>query len=136
MSELVTFQPGSPLSLLFVAINHYISTGDHFGEGIALGDGKGKGEPKPNETITILILVNRSLADDVEDFKKFKSKLESIKATFPINLQSHGTEQGMSQYSFNLYYHQVLKLTQVLTESPGPLGWGSMKPLIDKHYTK
>jgi hypothetical protein len=135
MSELITFQPGSPLSLLFVAINHYISTGDHFGEGIALGDGKGKGEPKPDEKFTIVIVVNRSLPVDIEDFQKFKSKLESLRNKFPIKLATHGTEQGFSQYSFALYYHQVPKLTQLLTESPGPLGWGSMKELIDTHFT-
>lgn len=134
MKELVTIQPGSPLSLLFVAINHYISTGDHLGEGMAIGDGKGKGEPKPNERFTIVILVNRSLPDDIEDFKKFKSKLESLEKTFPIKLSSHGTQEGFSQYSFDIYYHQVERLTQLLTESPGLLGWGSMKELIDKHY--
>lgn len=126
---------GTPLNLLFVAINHYVSTGDHIGEGIAQAEGpQRKGEPLPNELIQILILVNPALPTDTADFTKFKSRFSELEKEFSTRLESHGRQDNFLAHSFTIRYRQCESLTQALTEKPGPLGWGSMKPLIDQHF--
>jgi len=83
---------GEPLSLLFVAINHYISTGDHIGEGIALEEGSQK--------VRVVVAVNTTLKDDREDFLKFKSKFDAIKLKFQTRLDDHGREGIFHTHSF------------------------------------
>ncbi len=51
-----------------MVINHYISTGDYIGTGIAMPEGPQiarRGEPHPDDRISILLLVNTTLKDDL-----------------------------------------------------------------------
>jgi len=133
----LTILKDTPLNLLFVAINHYVSTGDHLGEGFALPEGPQrhtKGEPHAQDKVRILILVNLSNKTDIEDYEKFRSRFNQLAPEFKTRLENMGKEQNMQVYSFVVKYEQVPELTQKLTEKPGPLGWGSMKDLIDKHF--
>lgn len=117
---------GEPLSLLFVAINHYISTGDHIGEGIALEEGSQK--------VRVVVAVNTTLKDDREDFLKFKSKFDAIKLKFQTRLDDHGREGIFHTHSFAVAKKDIELMTQAFTEAPGALGWGSMKGLIEKNF--
>lgn len=116
---------GEPLSKLFIAINHYISTGDHFGEGTAMENGK--------DEVLIFILVNINLKDDREDFEKFKSKFDQISKSFDTRLIDRGSNRGFHTYVFSLRKESIQDMAVELLRNPGPLGWGSMKALIDKH---
>lgn len=114
---------GEPLSLLFMAINHYISTGDHLGEGVAIEEGPQKAR--------VVVTVNMALKDDKEDFQKFKAKFEEIRAKFQTRLDDHGRNSIFHTHSFVILKKDIEAMAQAFTESPGPLGWGSMKKLID-----
>lgn len=102
---------GEPLSLLFVAINHYISTGDHIGEGIALEEGSQK--------VRVVVAVNTTLKDDREDFLKFKSKFDAIKLKFQTRLDDHGREGIFHTHSFAVAKKDIELMTQAFTEAPG-----------------
>lgn len=114
-----------PINRLMLAINHYISTGDNIGEGIATPDG---------DKVRVLIAVNKVMQQDKEDFQAFKAKFKEIKGRFKLTLNDHGSQGLFHMYSFLIEESQIDNLAVALTESPGPKGWGSLKPLIDKHF--
>lgn len=114
---------GEPLSLLFMSINHYISTGDHLGEGIAIEEDA--------QRVRVVVTVNTTLKDDKEDFEKFKAKFDEIKAKFQTRLIDHGRTSIFHTHSFVIAKKDIEAMSQAFVESPGPLGWGSMKKLID-----
>ena len=66
--ELIPIADG-PLKRLIIAINHYISTGNHFGEGFALGEGS---------RVRIVIPVNLYMERDQKDFEAFRSRLDVL----------------------------------------------------------
>lgn len=112
-----------PLNRLFFAINCYISTGDHIGEGFATDAGLGK--------FMILIPVNPKLPPDLKDFAAFRSRFQEIAGRFHTTLEYQGLSAGMEIYSFVLAENRVDEMAKVLRECPGPLGWGSQKPRVD-----
>lgn len=122
---------GTPVNRLFFALNHYISTGDHVGEGIALDSAV------PGVTI-FAVPVNRHMEQDREDWRRLLARLKEIEADESLNLPVRITEEGQ-QGLFDLYLLHVPtptldELSRVLREKPGPLGWGSMKATIDTHH--
>ena len=114
---------GTPLNRVFHGINHYISTGDLMGEGIAIPF---------EDKLKIVVLVNPTLPTDVEDWCKLKSKLEHI--SFPaFVLEVHGKiPPNFDAYMITVAESDLDAFADVLMEKPGPLGWGSTKDLIDK----
>ena len=132
----ITALRNSPLNGLFLAINHYVSTGDHLGEGVAMPEGEQRhatGEPHKDDQIRVIVAMDIGNPTDVADFEKFRSKFSKIAIEFDTNLTHEGVHGGMRIYTFVIRYRQCEKMAQRLTESPGPLGWGSPKELIDKH---
>lgn len=137
MQNVTALGNNTPLSRLFVAINHYISTGDHIGEGNAIPEGPSisrTGEPHPADKIRIILLVNTTDKADLSDFEKFKSRFSQVAKDFNTKLESGGRERHFLVYTFVIKYGFCNELAQKLTEQPGPLGWGSMKELIEKHF--
>lgn len=137
MSQSITALDKTPLNRLFVAINHYISTGDHIGEGIAVPEGPQRhtqGEPHPDDKLRVLLMVNTTDPVDRSDFEKFKSRFSQLEKGFGTRLEDGGRQAHFAVNSFVIQYKQTEPLAQALTEQPGPAGWGSMKPLIDKHF--
>ena len=114
----------TPLNQLFLAINHYISTGDHVGEGMA----------NEHEThLQVIIPVNQTNPVDREDFTKFRSRWEELQGKFSTELVDNGEHQQFRLYTFNINPSDMDELAKELTKRPGPLGWGSMYGLIQKH---
>ena len=111
-----------PLNTLFLAINQYISTGDHIGEGIALPSGK---------NLDVVIAVNKTDPTDQEDFKKFRARIaEIIEPLVTLNKDSR-SDARFDYWILQLKERDLPKLTQALIDQEGPLGWGSPKPLAD-----
>lgn len=133
----VTFFSDKPLNRLYFAINHYVSTGDHIGEGVSMPEGPQRhptGEPHPDDKIRIVILVNSTNPTDIADFEKFQSRFSQIAPRFKTQLMHAGKQQHFLVKEFVIRYGQADELARALTEEPGPLGWGSMKDLIEKHF--
>lgn len=123
-----------PLNRLFVALNHYISTGDHVGEGVATPEG----------TIHQVLLAHRpSDATDAADWEKLQARLDELKSQglglkltdegrVP-NVPGPGGPQQMHLHALHVPTGQVAWLTSLLREKPGPLGWGSFYETLRAH---
>jgi hypothetical protein len=125
MTDITFVQQGEPLSELYLAINHYVSTGDHLGEGVAADAGPGR--------FRVLLAVNRALPQDVADWECFRSRFAELQREFGLRLQREGASMGMEMWAFEVREDQVGPLAGALRARPGRLGWGSLKPLIDRH---
>lgn len=121
----ITPLTGTPINRLFFAINHYVSTGDHFGEGMAA--------PSAPGWVTILIPVNVSLQQDQADFEAFRSRFDELAAEFGLTMAWHGEEGGFELWSFDVREQDADRLATALRERPGKAGWGSGKAVIDRH---
>lgn len=133
----ITALRDTPVNRLFFAINHYVSTGDHLGEGISVAEGPQAPAaplPNPNDRLRIMLLVNSTDPIDRNDYQKFTSRFNELADSFGTELKTNGHQEQFFVYSFSLAYGQCDALAQALTERPGPLGWGSMKGLIERHF--
>jgi hypothetical protein len=121
---MIHFITNTPMNRVFFAINHYVSAGDHIGEGIAM--------PVDDNKIRFLIPVNPNLPLDVEDWNKFNSKLQEI--TFPaFKLENHGkTPPHFIMHTILVAEKDLTAFADALMEKPGKMGWGSPKTLIDR----
>ena len=63
----------TPLNRLYLAINHYISTGDHIGEGISNDLGS---------HIQMMVAVNQANPTDQQDFRNSSLASKSCKKSF------------------------------------------------------
>lgn len=110
---------------LFWAINHYVSTGTHIGEGVATRDG---------DNWTFIIPVAIGSKQDQADMATFRSRLDSI--TVPATIGYMG-ELGESEcWILSVADSDLHSLTEALIEAPGSLGWGSGKAVIDSFVWK
>lgn len=118
-----------PINDLFLAINHYVSTGDHIGEGVAL--------PEPDGRVLIQIPYNPRNATDADDFKRFASRMAEIAVADP-SLQFPVKDMGKTPHftigGFVIGQDQMRALARELVRDGGLLGFGSGKRLIDQHF--
>lgn len=125
----------SPINRLFFAINHYVSTGDHIGEGVVLpepGTPHRDDEPYPEDRLRFLIPVRTASDQDLDDFASFRSRFEELQDTFTTRLEASGSEGAFGLWSFAIAYRQADALAKALRRRPGPKGWGSPKATIDQ----
>jgi hypothetical protein len=62
------------------------------------------------------------------------TRFNQLAAQFKTKLDQYGQQGPFQINTFTIRYGQTEELAQKLVEEPGPLGWGSMKALIDKHF--
>jgi hypothetical protein len=118
-----------PINDLFLAINHYVSTGDLYGEGVALDLG--------GDLRLVQIPYDPKSADDAEDYRKFSVRLGEI-------LQQHRDLAGPLKTldrlprfviaGFEIDEGRMRDLARELVRHPGSAGWGTGKALIDQHF--
>ena len=127
----------SPVNRLFLAINHYVSTGDHVGTGMALPSDdaimRGDGTPHPNDRLMIVIPVRTADDRDLDDFNAFRSRFDQLAHRFGLVLEPLENEGEMGVWGFGIRYRYCDALADALIEQPGPAGWGSCKDLIDEY---
>lgn len=121
----ITIVSGQPLNALMIAINHYISTGEYVGEGIAIPEADGR--------TLVLLAVSLSDPTDAEDFRRFRARWDEIAPTLGLRIGFGGVEHGMEMWNFRIAPAQMPALTAALRERPGPLGWGSLYPILAEH---
>ncbi len=118
-------QSGSqPLRRLFFAINHYISTADHIGEGVAMDAG---------DRLRVCIPVNLEMVQDREDWAAFRSRFDELAADFDTRLEDLDADGDMRLWTFLVDPNRLEDLATALMSRPGPAGWGSGKAVIDAH---
>lgn len=123
----ITPKQNEPLNRLLFAINHYVSTGDHVGEGIALPTGR---EGDPSREQLVMIPVNTKMEQDREDFAAFGARLNEL----GWELEKMGRDGIFEFYALRIREDEMDALAEKLRERPGQEGWGSMKETIDKHF--
>lgn len=109
---------------LIVAVNQYVSTGDHIGEGIAA-------ETADRKRYLLYIPVGKYSPLDQEDFKRLEARI----AELPLDLLLLPEPTPHPQFDFyilSLRQEDADTLIDLLLERPGPLGWGSPKPLVEE----
>lgn len=113
---------------LFLAINHYISTGDHVGEGIAL--------PDPEDGLRVLVPYDPDNKTDNEDAVRLQRRVSEIMdaRTMPLAMDHEGRSGKFAVLVILVGEKDARRLAQELVRTPGPGGWGSMKALIDQHF--
>jgi hypothetical protein len=134
----LTFMQESPLNRLFLAINHYVSTGDEAGTGMVLPSDdavmRADGTPLPDDKLTIAIPVRITDDRDLDDFNAFRSRFDQLAPRFGLTLEPLQADGDMGVWGFAIRYRYCDALAEALTERPGPAGWGSCKPLIDEYF--
>jgi hypothetical protein len=120
MMEIYTTQA---ISRVILAINHYISTGDFIGHGMAIAR---------EDKLEFIVLVNPNLPADVTDWGRLKSKLQEVQYP-PFELESLGftLDSNFLANTITLAETDLIAFADALIERPGPLRWGSQKYLID-----
>lgn len=112
---------------LILAVNHYVTTADCVGDGTAWEEGG---------MLCLVIAVNRGLPQDQRDFETLRSRMGELQGQG--NWRLRFAERGMP---FDFWMLEVAcsdadRLIDQLVAAPGPLGWGSPKPLVDKLLAK
>ena len=118
----------SPMSCLVQAINHFVSTGDHFGEGRIL-------HAKTGDWLVVLACnVNDEI--DVEDMRKFESRFKEVIEETAIDARLEKGEEvnGCRSYLLHVHDPDMLPLAQALISAAGEAGWGSMYPYIQRYF--
>jgi hypothetical protein len=127
----VTPVENTPINRVFFALNHYISTGDHVGEGIAMEAG---------DSIIFAILHRPREWEDKDNWERLKARVEElIDERFPVAIQDLGWAPGPSgdQQEFRAWGIRVRRseldaFAGKITEKPGPKGWGSMRTFLER----
>ena len=116
MTDIVyLYQP--ELNRLFIAINHYVSTGDRIGEGVATVE---------EDRLQILLPVKARDPRDAEDFRRFCARFDELAPRFGLSLEFKANAIGMDVWGFLIDPDQIDALSSALRERAGPLGWGSI----------
>lgn len=119
----ITFRSGTAANRLLFAINHYVSTGDHIGEGIVA--------PIGGDRFLIPIPVNRTLSADQADFACFRSRFNELAPDYGTQLEYAGGNGVFDFWHFSIRADQMDALAADLRARPGPKGWGSEKAKIE-----
>ena len=114
-----------PIYELLVAMNHYISTGDHIGEGNALID---TSKPGPNR-LGVVVPVDPKNSIDVRDFELLQLRLTEIAAENgpSVELENHGSMDRFDAWIMFVAEPLIPALTAALKAKPSAEGWGSVK---------
>lgn len=114
---------GGPTTRLFWAINHYVSTGDHIGEGVARKQGH-------RWVLTIIVFPDKK--QDRDDMEAFRSRM-GMKGLPPNRLDFCGRHGAAEMWTLTVADADVDALADALVSEPGPMGWGSGKAVIDRY---
>ena len=116
-----TLYVGGAPSRVIHAINHFICIGDDIGIGSMIPDG---------DSLIFLVPFNPKSRADVHDINTLHSRLKEI--DFPkFKYEDWGEIEKMRTFSITINFNDCDAFAKVLSEKPGPLGWGSSKKLVD-----
>lgn len=116
-----------PINDLFYAINFYVSTGDHIGEGNA-------GEMEDGRLFVIIPLNNVS-ADDQADAGKLQQRVSEIQKSraVAVTMERHPDNKEFDYLLMELKLADARLLAREMVRQMGGKGWGTPKRDIDKH---
>lgn len=117
---------------LFYAVNFYISTGDHIGEGKA-------GETEDGQLLVIIPL-SKTNAEDQADADRLEQRVTEIQSAdiqsggaVAVTLEHHKDTGEFDYLLLRLAAEDARPLARELVRQMGGKGWGTPKRDIDKH---
>ncbi|HIJ87422.1 MAG TPA: hypothetical protein HPP97_06995 [Desulfuromonadales bacterium] len=116
-----TLYVGGAPSRVIHAINHFICIGDDIGIGGMIPDG---------ENLIFLIPLNPKSRTEVHDLNTLHSRLKEIECP-KFKFEDWGEIEKIRTFSITINFNDCDAFATVLSEKPGPLGWGSSKKTID-----
>jgi hypothetical protein len=119
----ITPMAGKPLNNLLFAINHYVSTGDHIGEGMAFDEG-------PDTMVSIPYDPNSPV--DTNDFRLLTVRLKEIEAEGgpKVTFRDMGIAGKWQLMVMRVRITDVPALAEKLMEKPSAEGWGTCRDAI------
>ena len=116
-----------PINDLFYAVNFYISTGDHIGEGKA-------GETEDGHLLVIIPL-SKTNAEDQADADRLEQRVMEIQSSgsVAVTLERHKDTGAFDYLLMKLAAKDARSLACELVRQMGGKGWGTPKREIDKH---
>ena len=116
-----------PINDLFYAVNFYISTGDHIGEGKA-------GETEDGQLLVIIPL-SKTNAEDQADADRLQQRVTEIQSSgaVGVTLERHKDTGAFDYLLLKLAAGDARPLARELVRQRGGKGWGTPKRDIDAH---
>ena len=116
-----------PINDLFYAVNFYISTGDHIGEGKA-------GETEDGQLLVIIPL-SKTNAEDQADADRLEQRVTEIQNSGAVEvvLERHKDAGAFDYLLLKVAAEDARPLARELVRQEGGKGWGTPKRDIDKH---
>jgi hypothetical protein len=112
----------TPMKKVVLALNHYISTSNFIGVGSVVPVG---------DDLKFIVTVNRHNPTDVGDFDKLTAKLQEISYPSFIFECCGRIDTDFDGYLLTIAEKDCDAFIESLTETPGPMGWGSTKRFVD-----
>ena len=116
-----TLYVGGAPSRVIHAINHFIRIGDDIGIGSIIPDG---------DNLIFLVPFNPNSQADLRDINTLHSRLVEIECPM-FKYEDWGEIEKIRTFSITINFDDCDAFAKLLSEKPGPLGWGSSKKTID-----
>ncbi len=115
-----------PINDLIYAVNFYISTGDHIGEGNAAEVDDGQ--------LLVIIPLSKTNADDQADANCLQQRVSEIQGSgaVAVTLERHADTGAFDYLLLKLAVSDARPLARELVRQMGGKGWGTPKRDIDK----
>ena len=113
-----------PIHKLMVAFNHYITTAEHIGDGVALPVG---------DDLAVCIPYAPCEFEDSTNWRCLEARLQEIVAKDSLNIRIRNDGTGEGRFTLmivTLPQSDITRLTTLLKAKPGPLGWGSLRTFL------
>lgn len=115
----------TPFHRLILAVNCFITTGDHIGEGVICPDGDGR--------VHVTIPVHRDMPLDQSDLERLRERVQDLADQFGCELCLIGGDARFERWALFLPEGRMESFARELRRVPGRLGWGSPKPYVDEY---
>ena len=114
------------LLAFFIGLQHYMSTADHIGEGVAWLEDGGR--------IGVGLPYNPRELEDKDNYERLASRLRELKREgFDLTIDEGVMKGQFKGASVSVRESDLPALTKKLREAPGALGWGSLYTFLQRH---
>jgi hypothetical protein len=125
MKHITQSQQGA-INDAMLALNYYISTGDHIGEGVAI--------PLPSGEIALLIAFAPHELEDADNWNRLEARLIEMHGEgLKLKIENEGQQGIFVMIRLILKELDLPAFTTALKSKPGPLGWGSLYTFLERH---
>ena len=125
MKNIQAVDQNTPAGRAVFALNYYISTGDHVGEGVAY----------IKEKSTVLLVAHRPREwEDKDNWERLLARIRELEnEKFPCVAIHEGGDGEFTFWGIRVLTSELDNFAAKIKEKPGPRGWGSMYTFLERH---